>query len=344
MQRLKDPQQKNLFQDPRTGIYYGRKYVNGREIERSLKTTNRHLAIQRWNQLLADWPKAQRDKTTLEEFATRIIKDVYAFKAKKTFQDIEGACRLHLFPQLGSTPLSELGGAWPYYKATQRRLTPKRKLWHDRKALRTILHSAAREGLIAAVPELALDPMDKTVKEGREITNAEIKKIIEAAPPKWKIKVELQLKTGMRSNERRHLKWADINFNTGEIRIGAVGDKTRRGRVLYADKTLLATLKRLRSNAASVYVFPNRADNTRPESEGQKSWQRLKKALKSDVKLHWLRHTTVTRAVRAGVDGSVVQRSLGMSDRVMKRVYHHVNEKDRRKLAEAVAKSMGDLG
>lgn len=339
--------ERGLYRHTETGILYVRKYQRGKgEILKSTGETNVPRGRQRMDQILSNWARGeyQRETVLFEEAAVELRKIIQESKAPKTYKDYEGTVRLHLLPFFKGVPLSEVGKIWPKYKGHQKVINEKRKLKHDRKHLIQILKYAKLQGFIDVVPDLELAKSHSTPAIGREYTNEEINALLTKAQEKGRhkntaLKLEMQLKTGMRAGEVRLLKWEYIDFDRGLLTLPAEIVKTRYGRTYAVEPSLLHRIATQRKNG-SLYVFPNRWDKSRPANEGSKGWQIIRKEMKLKGKLHWLRHTFVTRAIRGGAPAALVQKSVGMSDTVMKRVYLHANEDDARMLSEMVQKSL----
>lgn len=346
-----------------SGLYHGlkpnqyvvRKYVTGRgELYESFEATSLSVAQNKKYRILAEWKQEQR-------FTSRRVSDVFdelipifRSKSKKTFEDFEAHMRLHIFPFYQDMDLTEVGPEWPRYVAYQRSQDAKRrllatkekpyrgdrKLKHDRKHLMRLLKYSVTQRYITAIPELPLDRADTIPAPGREFANAEIKRLLNAMTPKNRLKTELQLNTGMRRGEVRMLRKEYLNRDTGCFHLPKEIVKTRDEKVVPLDSDLLKkVLKHMRSHK-SDWLFPNKADASRPESATDKSWQRAKARAGVRGKQHWLRHTAATRIVRSGVASGIAQKMLGMSDQVMKRVYLHAGEEDLKLMRSAVSNSM----
>lgn len=335
----------NLYRNTKTGIWYFRKYLTGKgETTTSLRTVNRALAIRELNQVQASWlgTKGKASRVTFDAVEREVL-EMYQTKAKTTFENYEIFRRLYLLPFFTGYRIQDVGKAWGKYKAFQRTQNPTRKLAHDKRYLSVILSHAYEQELIDRVPPLDLDPQDRAVKIGREATNEEIEALFTAARKNKRrtralLKLELELKCGMRPGEPGKLKWEYIDCETGLVTLPAEIIKTRYGRCYHLDLSLLRRLLEVRKD--SPYVFPHRNDPSRPSTRSDKTFQRLKKEAGVSLRQHWLRHTHVTRAVRGGIAPVIVQKSVGMSDQVMKRVYLHANESDSKKLSTVVGETL----
>ena len=138
------------------------------------------------------------------------------------------------------------------------------------------------------------------------------------------------------------LKWQNVNFKTGEIRIagnlcytaakGVYLDTPKSGRirVVYASDDTMALLRQLRieqaKKAVSAFVFTKEGS---PEPMHPQSPTRYLKKLSErsgipDLHPHKLRHTFASIAITNGADVASVSEVLGHSDKaVTLRMYTH---------------------
>ena len=120
------------------------------------------------------------------------------------------------------------------------------------------------------------------------------------------------LNTGMRKGELFALKWADVSFESGEIRVRKT--KGRRFRVIPMNDLLLGTLRRHPRSSKGPYVFCN-ADGS-PWRDVRTSYRSVLRAAKLpiDLTFHDLRHTFVSNLVMAGEDLRTVAELAGHRD------------------------------
>jgi len=291
--------------------------------------------------LVEDFRERARHKKgrLIEDFVAEVL-EILQGKARKTFEGFETAWRLHLGPAYfyGQT-IEDAAKGWELYKSKQRVLTPGRKLGDDRKAFSRVLHYAHKQGVLLTVPKLPLDAIDTRPPEGREIENEEALAIRDqfrkTKKGKWQLKLDIRAATGMRGKEISVIEFSRFDEN-GVYEIDAETAKTRRTRRIKFPEEIFAKIKELEAESNSRYLFPKRGDPSQPETGSQKAFQRAKKKLGLNTKLHWFRHTSVSRAIRAGMPGDTVQKVHGMSAMVMKRVYHQVSEEDIGRVSKTV--------
>lgn len=344
--------EKGLYRHVQTGIYYVRKFRRGKgEITRStgkmLLTPARKVA----EQILSDWLKDedQSIEVLFDEPAFEVL-GIMTARALKTYQDFETHLRLHILPFYSGVPLEEVGGLWEKYVADKKGARPDRKLLHDQKHIKRILRYASRQKKFqfSVVPELPLPDNENSPAQHKEYSNSEIsaisvKALEKGRHRKTKLKLDLLLRTGMRDNERRLLKYEYIDQEKGLITLPPDVCKNRDGRTYDLPEDLLKRILTLKNPFRSAYVFPHRwkkFKGLRSEGPSSKGWQQIRDevGLKRRKK-HFFRSTYATRAIRGGAPAILVQKSLGMSDTVMKRIYVQANDADVKKMSRLVGES-----
>ena len=109
--------------------------------------------------------------------------------------------------------------------------------------------------------------------------------------------IRLLVLTGCRRNEILGLRWDDLNFDTGEMRLPDTKTGTRMVPLTPAVARVFDGLSRTPGNP---WVFPGRKKGARLVNLND-SWDRVRKrAGLEDVRLHDLRHTFASRALALG--------------------------------------------
>jgi integrase len=137
--------------------------------------------------------------------------------------------------------------------------------------------------------------------------------------------IELLLFTGCRLSEVLNLRWDQIDFETGTIRLS----ETTAGRpqVVVINAPARQVLQELRKAKAFDWVLPSTSDAKRPLSPTaiEAAWQRIRIAAElEDVRLHDLRHTVGTYAGQSGANAFLVRdllrhKNLAMTGRYVNR-------------------------
>ena len=109
--------------------------------------------------------------------------------------------------------------------------------------------------------------------------------------------IRLLVLTGCRRNEILCLRWDDLNFDTGEMRLP---DSKTGARTVPMAPAAADVLKGLPRTPESPWVFPGRKKGTRLVNLND-SWDRVRRRAGLDgVRLHDLRHTFASRALALG--------------------------------------------
>ena len=92
--------------------------------------------------------------------------------------------------------------------------------------LKTILSYAQGQGLVAHNVargiKLKADVRNaaELLREGRDFpSRAELKMLLDKAPPRWRAFIVTAVFTGMRASELRGLRWTDVDFDRGVIQV-----------------------------------------------------------------------------------------------------------------------------
>ena len=152
----------------------------------------------------------------------------------------------------------------------------------------------------------------------------------------------LALSTGMRRGALMALKWSDIDFESGFIKLrGDVAKKRKTERIPMSPSTrdILKTIQNI--DSGSEYVFPGKNGGQRKEF--RRIANRIKKeaALPDDFRpLHGLRHVFASyKASSGGVDLYTLQKLLTHSSPQMTQRYAHLND-ERLKQAASVESNL----
>ncbi|HEX8179463.1 MAG TPA: site-specific integrase [Pyrinomonadaceae bacterium] len=158
---------------------------------------------------------------------------------------------------------------------------------------------------------------------------------------------QLGLQMGQRGSERARLRWTDVIWHCGALKI----DQTKTGDegLVFLPDDLL-TLLRARKSAqvpASEWVFPS--DIKRGQAVDVRALVEVVRRAARDLNIPWglktpggivshtTRHTFTTALLDAGYDIGTVQAQTGHSDRTMLLRYSHATVKSRRAATAAVA-------
>ena len=167
----------------------------------------------------------------------------------------------------------------------------------------------------------------------------------------------LELGTGMRRGEILALKWSDLNFATGELRIERQVYIIKAEVIISAPKTkasirtvilppsLLKALGAYKKTVDSEWMFPSPKDNGRPRnpSSVRKRLQLiLERAGCKKVRFHDLRHTFATMALEHGMDVKTLSATIGhVSSATTLDIYSHITDTMQRQAAVHIDRKIG---
>jgi integrase len=197
----------------------------------------------------------------------------------------------------------------------------------DLKVLKAALrYWHAEYGPLALMPEI-WRPAEGAPRE-RWLTRSEAARLLRVARhvPYLARFILIGLYTGSRPGVIKALRWDWIDFNSGVMRRRGAGEierATKRRPPVRLGRRILAHLsrwRRLDTSGAPWVVHYKGSQIDDPHT----SWRKAVAAAQlEDVTPHTLRHTRATWLMQAGVDPWQAAGALGMSVRVLERVYGH---------------------
>ena len=223
---------------------------------------------------------------------------------------------------------------------------------------RTALQRAVQEGLIRTNPAVGCKLPPKKAREMQVLTQNEIIRFLHQAKEEGYYELFLlELGTGMRRGEILALKWSDLNFATGELRIERQVYIIKAEVIISAPKTkasirtvilppsLLKTLAVYKETVDSEWMFPSPTDNGRPRnpSSVRKRLQLiLERAGCKKVRFHDLRHTFATMALEHGMDVKTLSATIGhVSSATTLDIYSHITDTMQRQAAVHIDRKIG---
>ena len=155
--------------------------------------------------------------------------------------------------------------------------------------------------------------------------------------------VKMLLFTGCRRNEILTLRWSEI----GDRELNLADSKTGSRKVWLCDEAMAvleaARFAQTETGKRSDFVFPSIRDQRRcfPTRSLDHFWYRLRdRSGFPDIRLHDLRHSFASEAVRQGIPLLVVSKLLGHSTIKMTMRYVHASRADVEEAAERIAEQV----
>ena len=280
---------------------------------------------------------------------------------EETYQGYETQIRVHITPAIGKIKLKDLKT-----RDIQKLLNDKfkkgrvdgkgglspRSVKYIHQTLNTSLNQAVRERIISHNPAEAVELPKKEGREIKTLSTEELKKFFQAAEESpWYTAFLLEFYTGLRRGELLGLRWQDLDFDQGLLKVRQrlskykiikVGTKTpnaKRAITLHTDIMEVLKKHQFQQNEMKQLLGPAYQDNDLIFCNGKgsplhpdsftKHYQRfLEKAGLTKTTFHNARHTFATLALESGVGIKTVQEILGHSSiSITGDIYSHVTKK-----------------
>lgn len=223
---------------------------------------------------------------------------------------------------------------------------------------RSALEKAVSEGLIRINPAVGCKLPPKKSREMKVLTQGEIIRFLNRAKEEGYFELFLlELGTGLRRGEILALKWSDLNFTTGELRIERQVNVLNKEQIISEPKTkasvrtiilpesLLRILSEYSKGIDSEWIFPSPIDNTKtrnPSAVRKRLQLILKRAGCPKVRFHDLRHTFATMALEKGMDVKTLSATIGhVSSATTIDIYSHITDNMQRQAAVNIDRKIG---
>jgi integrase len=197
--------------------------------------------------------------------------------------------------------------------------------------LRLALDAAVAEGLLDANPaEQIVLPRRRagrawSTRERRFLTRAELVRLLDEVPVKWRSLFELLAATGLRISEAVGLRWSDlvldgpsphVHVRRAIVKGAVVAPKSRHGaRLIPLTVEMAALLRAQRPDGATddEFVFPGRAGGVSDQGSLRRRVlvPAAERAGLTGVGFHTLRHTCASMLIESGTSPLRLQRWMG---------------------------------
>lgn len=343
----------NLYRHESSGTYYALFKRAGKQIRRSLKTSEPALARRRLGDL--------RNKVARLNTVKGAGKITFANLAKRWLD----SHRVHLKERTVASLASSLNGLLPYFGHVPIRNVSSQQCeaWltgrgkkispatykHERRLLLSVLDYAMRDGLLLDNPAREAVPIRKIPKSETVIPTREqfarmvqiIRQADLRAQPAGDL-VELLGCSGMRLGEAVNLTWGDVDWERKSFTItgGERGTKNHEVRVVPLFPAMTELLKRLRDD-----TVPAATDRVIPIDNAKRAIiTACKKARLPAFMHHSLRHYFCSNAIEAGIDFKVIAGWLGHKDGgyLVAKTYGHLRDAHSFEMAKRMTFSAHD--
>jgi len=269
--------------------------------------------------------------------AVRVVLDDYRMNRKRSLRDVERHVQLHLEPFFGRRRMAAINAAdvRRYVVGRQEAGASNATINRELSVLKRAFSLAIASGTLASRPHIAL-LRENNVRRGFFEAD-EFDAVRCRLSPDLADFVTFLYTTGWRwRSEAARLRWTDVAFDAGEVRLDPGTTKTGEGRVFPFTRELRTLLERRRAvtrvrerqlgrPVPCVFTRPNGA----PLGSFNKAWATACRAAGVPGRvLHDFRRTAVRNLVRAGVPERVAMQMVGWKSRQMLDRYHIVNTAD----------------
>ncbi len=197
--------------------------------------------------------------------------------------------------------------------------------------LKHMFTKAIEWGLVSSNPLRKVKLLPEKLNKLRVLYDEEFQKLYNPSAEFLKLILIVAVNTGMRRSEILNLRWEDINFKEGYIAVRE--SKNNDSRIIPMNKVLMETVKSVKSNGTSEYLFVH--DHGAPVKSFKKGfWAALRRSGIEKCRFHDLRHTFASRLVMAGVDMVTVQKLMGHKDITMTKRYSHLTPEHKKQAVE----------
>jgi integrase len=326
----------NLYKVTETGGYYALVKRGGKQIRRSLKTTDKALAKRRLAELKQKASKLRTGKEhasiTFEKYSERWIMAKEASLKSQTIRRMKD-CLKGIKPYLGDSLIRNIT-----YQDCERWLIGRGKVLkpsayrQERQLMIGVLKAAERDGIILDNPAIQL-PNKKLPKIVIQVpTHDQFRSLIkqmrqaDSRGIHGAYLVELLAYSGMRLNEATNLLWSEIDLDRDCFTVtgGEYGTKNHDIRTVPLFPAMRELLERIRSaqtETNSDYVTPIKGARTLMANAA-------KKAGIPKFTHHSMRHYFCSNAIEVGIDFKVIAGWLGHKDGgiLVAKTYGHLRD------------------
>jgi len=321
------------YQDPITGQGKRFRRTTGRG---TTKKEARELEI-RWRQEVLRPPAPPRKRAAFSGFAKHYLDTRVRTACKpSTVRSYEQILRVHLVPFFGDRDLREIDSELvAVFKATKAATHSAKSVNNMIGVASTLFKYAVRwryceVNPVTGIGLLKLPPQEFSFWD-REQSDAFLA-ALEETEPRWLPFFLCALRTGMRLGELFALRWDDVDFVKGQVRVvwnyirGELGTpKSGHGRSIPMSPRLAEVLRDHRHLRGPLVFCTEQGDYLTRDMIKRPFERAVRKAGLPMIRLHDQRHSFASQLVMAGVPLVAVQQYLGHSELSMTMRYAHLS-------------------
>jgi len=307
-------------------------FLEGRRIRLSTHTSNKRLAQKiyektKWEIATGRFKRNTKESMPFFELVDQFIEK--HSKVEKASWKRDYVIGESLKKYFGRTPIGEITAydikAWREWRSKHitNKGTPIKKASLNRELafLKTMFNLAVEWGWLEENPASKIKLLKGEEKRLRILTREELQRLVDCAREPLKTIILLAASTGMRKSEILSLRWKDIDFEHGFIRVES--SKNSESRDVPMDDFLRKKLLSLKRERPNDFVF-SRKNGERIHCIKEAFKAACRRAGISDFRFHDLRHTAASLLAAGGCDIITLQHILGHKTLAMTQRYAHL--------------------
>lgn len=333
----------------RGDVWYLNVMVRGKRIRKALSrsiTKARELRDEDLEQIRIhgdlQQPEPAREVKLFGEVAKQWVKIKDRKVKSSTLTDYRGAMNYHILPHFGDTPIHEIGYLDVEVFISELKCTNKR-INNILVPMRSLMKFALKAGLIDKNPLDLIENLKVSKPDIDPLSMDEVNRFLEVVEPFYRPFFTVAFFTGMRFGEMAGLKWKNVDYKLGVIKVRETRVRGEEGRPKTAGsvrdvKIMPPVVEALRDQrkitmGRSDYVFLNQKGRPLlPNSINYHIWKpALKKAGLKPRSLYQTRHTFATLMLDGGELPGWVQKMMGHESlkMILERYYSYIKNYER---------------
>ena len=330
-----------------------------------------HTALETYR----DVDLTEESRITLGEWLDKWMDEYMMFTLRESTLESYGCLiRNQVKPFIGSKPLSALTTSemQKFYNKIKKEGRVREHPIHGKALADSMvrgIHMMLHEALDMAVKErlIVKNPTNGTTvpkcnyAEKQVLVDSQLDTFLAAieAYPEWVDFFYTEVMTGLRKGEICGLKWSDVDFESGKLRVQRAVTRQKGGirigetktdtgmRVIVLPPSVLDMLRCRKAEALSEWIFYKLTNPCEPMSPDA-AYRKLKIILKNAelplIRFHDLRHTFATHATDGGVDPKTLSGILGHTNASFTLdTYTHVTTDMQKKASVVVGNMMKNM-